>query len=186
MNNRYLYEAFESNTVPSLFEVEKEILKRFNQTIPTIDLNAGIRTFGFGPCLSWTFSQLILKPAKYDKLSFDEALDSLVCAGGGSPLDFAIDQAALDLEAIKGDTALIILSDGDLDDAPAIAVFELKRKYAKNICVHTISISEDPANRLAMRRLSALSQCGYTTTAEEIATPEGMAEFVEKTFFRRK
>ncbi|MGH8552932.1 MAG: hypothetical protein ACRERS_06510, partial [Methylococcales bacterium] len=68
----------------------------------------------------------------------------------------------------------------------AVAVFELKKQYGERICVHTISIGQNPANRLAMRRLSALSRCGYTTTAEEIATGAGMAEFVEKAFFKKR
>ncbi|MGH8557542.1 MAG: hypothetical protein ACRESZ_08790 [Methylococcales bacterium] len=186
MNNRYLYEAFDSSTIPTLFEVEKELLKRLNQTIPAIKLNAGIRTFGFGPCQSWRFSLELLKLGNYEKKSFNDALDTLECAGGGSPMDFAIDQAGVDLESAPGNTAIIIISDGDMGDDAAVAVFELKKQYGERICVHTISIGQNPANRLAMRRLSALSRCGYTTTAEEIATGAGMAEFVEKAFFKKR
>ncbi|MCI0615464.1 VWA domain-containing protein, partial [bacterium] len=161
MNKRYLYEAFDSSIIPTLFEVQKELLKRLNQTIPAMKLNAGIRTFGFGPCQSWRFSLELLKLGNYDKKSFNDALDSIECAGGGSPADFAIDQAGVDIESAKGNTGIIIISDGDMDDAAAVAVFELKKQYRERICVHTIAIGQNPAYRLAMRRLSALSGCGY-------------------------
>ncbi len=184
MNNLYLYEAFGSSTVPSLFEVEKEVLKRLNQTIPAMSLNAGIRTYGFGPCQSWRFSLERLKFGPHDKESFTEALHSIDCAGGGSPLDYAIEMAGTDLESVKGNTAIIIISDGDVDDSAAVAAVELKKQYGNRICIHTISLGRNPANRLAMRRLAALGGCGYTTTAEEVATAAGMAEFVEKVFMQ--
>ena len=184
MNGRYLYEVYESNSIPTLFEVEKEVIFRLNQAIPLLDLNAGIRTFGFGACQSWRFSLERLKLGTYDKKTFDEALNSIDCAGGGSPMDFAIDMTGSDLESAKGNTAIIIISDGDMDDDAATAVVELKKQYGKRVCVHTISLGKNPANRLGMRRLSALSRCGYTTTAEELANASGMAEFVEKVFLK--
>lgn len=182
MNTPYLYEVFESNTIPTLFEVEKEVLRRLNQTIPEMQLNAGIRTFGFGPCQSWRFSLERLKLGPYHKKSFSEALDSVTCAGGGSPLDYAIDTVGSELESVKGKTGIIVISDGDMDDDAAVSVVEIKKQFGKRVCVHTISLGKNPGNRVAMRRLAALSQCGYTTTAEELATGSGMAEFVEKVF----
>jgi OmpA-OmpF porin, OOP family len=184
MNNLYLYEAFDSSTVPTLFEVEKEVVRRLNQTIPDMNLNAGIRTYGFGPCQSWGFSLERLKFGPYQKESFTDALNSIDCAGGGSPLDYALEMAGSDLESANGNTAIIIISDGDVDESAAVAAVELKKQYDKRICIHTISLGKNPANRLAMRRLAALSGCGYTTTAEEVATASGMAEFVEKVFIK--
>lgn len=184
MNNRYLYEVFDSSTIPTLFEVEKEVLRRLNQAIPAMHLNAGLRTFGFGSCQSWRFSLERLKLGPYEKKSFSEALDSIECAGGGSPMDFAIATVGSDLESVKGNTGVIIISDGDMGDDAAVSVIELKKQYEKRVCVHTISLGKNPGNRQAMRRLAALSGCGYTTTAEVLATGSGMAEFVEKVFLK--
>lgn len=185
MNKRYLYEVYESTTTPTLFEVEKEIVKRLNLTIPAMKLNAGIRTFGFGSCQAWRFSLERLKLGPYDKKSFDEALNAIECAGGGSPMEFAIEMAGSDLESFDGKTGIIIVSDGDMDDEPPFSVVELKKQYGKQLCVHTISLGKNPSNRLAMRRLAALSGCGHTTTAEEVATASGMAAFVEKVFLKK-
>lgn len=182
MNDLYLYEVFESNTIPTLLEVEKEVARRLNHAIPDLDLNAGIRTFGFGPCEEWGFSAERLKLGRYDKKLFDEALDTIECAGGGSPLDYAIETTASDLESVKGKTGIIVISDGDMGEDAAVAVFEMKKQYGNRVCVHTISLGTNPQNRGAMRRLSALSRCGYTTTAAELANASGMEEFVEKVF----
>lgn len=184
MNHQYLYEVFDSDTIPTLFEVEKEVIRRMNQAIPAMNLNAGLRTFGFGPCQSWRFSLERLKLGPYDKKSFGEALNSIECAGGGSPMDFAIDMAGSDLESVQGKTGIIIISDGDMGDDASISVVEIKKQYGERVCVHTISLGKNPGNRVAMRRLAALSHCGYTTTAEELATASGMAEFVEKVFLK--
>ncbi|MGH8550134.1 MAG: hypothetical protein ACRERU_16330 [Methylococcales bacterium] len=184
MNNPYLYEVFDSNTIPTLFEVEKEVLRRLNQAIPAMRLNAGLRTFGFGSCQSWRFSLERLKLGPYVKKSFSDAVNSIECAGGGSPMDFAIAIVGSDLESIKGKTGIIIISDGELGDDAAVSVIELKKQYGERVCVHTISLGNNPGNRLAMRRLAALSRCGYTTIAEELATASGMAEFVEKVFLK--
>jgi OOP family OmpA-OmpF porin len=184
MNQQYLYEVFDSNTTPTLFEVEKEVIRRLNQAIPAMSLNAGLRTFGFGSCQSWRFSLERLKLGPYDKKTFGEALSSIECASGGSPMDFAIDIVSSDLESVKGKTGIILISDGDTGDDAALAVVEIKKQYGERVCVHTISLGKNPGNRHAMRRLAALSRCGYTTTAEELATGSGMAEFVQKVFIK--
>lgn len=186
MNEPYLYEAFDSNTIPSMFDVEKEVVKRLNQAIPAIDMNAGIRTYGFGPCHSWSFSMTRLKLGPYRKDTFNEAIDSIECASGGSPLDYAIETATEDLEPVSGNTAVIIISDGEIADDAFAAAFEMKKEIGKGMCIHTISLGNGPDNRSAMRRLASLSRCGYTTTAEELATSSGMADFVEKVFLRSK
>src|SRR5574343_868724 len=39
-------------------DVEKNLLNKFNQTIPEISLTSGLRSFGFGPCLNWSQTKL--------------------------------------------------------------------------------------------------------------------------------
>jgi OOP family OmpA-OmpF porin len=181
MNKRYLYEAFETNITPSLLDVELEILRQFNQTIPEIELKAGIRTYGFGSCQSWGFTVERLKLGPYKKESFDRALDSIECAGGGSPLDYALDQASVDMESLEGQTAIIVFSDGGarLDKDAYWALDELKKAHPDRVCVHTISLGKNRG------MLAGAGKCGYAGTAEAISTASGMAEFVEKVFLKR-
>lgn len=185
MNQRYLYEAFDSSGTPSLFEVEKEILSRLNQAIPPIRLNAAIRTFGFGSCQDWGFSVLRLAPGPYGRSSFEKALDSIPCAGGGSPLDYAIDQAAEDMSSMKGNTALIIIGDGDMDSTALDAALRIRRSYGVKSCTYTISMGSGSRQRITMRKLAAVSGCGFSVSAEKLAGKNGMSEFVEKVFLQK-
>jgi len=181
MNKRYLYEAFETNVTPILLDVELEILRQFNQTIPEIELKAGIRTYGFGSCQSWGFTVERLKIGPYKKESFDQALDSIECAEGGSPLDVALEQASVDMESLEGQTAIIVLSDGDarVNKDAYWALDELKKTHPDRVCVHTISLGKKRGI------LAGVGKCGYAATAEAISTASGMAEFVEKIFLKR-
>lgn len=186
MNENYLYEAFETDVIPTLFEVEKEIASRLNQTLPTMELNAGLRTFGFGSCQSWTFSEVWLPLSPYNKNTFSEAISAIECAGGGSPMEYAIEQAGDDIESANGRTAIIIISDGDLGDSPFNSVVELREKYDTQACIFTIALSKDKVRKMSMRRLSAFSGCGFSIAAEEIASSQGMAEYVERVFLTKQ
>ncbi len=186
MNSEYLYEAFDTDVLPTLFEVEKEIGNRLNKTLPNFDINAGIRTFGFGSCQSWGFSAVWLPLGPYNKNTFSEAINAIECAGGGSPMEYAIEQAGEDLESVNGRTAIIIVSDGDMDKSPIFAVVEIRKKYEERVCIYTISLSNDKISKLSMRRLSAFSGCGFTIAAEEIASSEGMADYVERVFLAKE
>ncbi len=185
MNKKYLYEAFDTNVVPTMLEVEKEIAHRLNQTLPNMDINAGIRTFGFGACQSWGFSAERLVVGPHARQTFDEALDTIECAGGGSPLDYAIEQAGEDLASLNGRTALIIISDGDMGDGPFGEVVDLRREYDKQVCVYTISMAKNYQNKKAIRRLAAYSGCGFSILAEDLADPEGMGKYVERVFLTK-
>lgn len=185
MNKRYLYEAFDTDVVPTLFEVEKEIAKRLNQTLPDTKINAGIRTFGFGICQSWGFSAEWLSIGPYSRQAFNEALESIECAGGGSPMEYAIEKASEDVELLNGRTGLIIISDGGMSKAPFNAVVDLRRKYDKQVCVYTISLGKDYQSKVAMRRLAAFSGCGFSARAEDLADSEGMAKFVKRVFLKK-
>ena len=186
MNQGYLYEAFDTDVLPTLFEVEKEIAKRLNKTLPDLDINAGIRTFGFGSCQSWGFSAVWLPLGPYNKTTFSEALNAIKCAGGGSPMDYAIEQAGEQLESVKGRTAMIIISDGETGKSPLYEVVEIRQKYDKRVCIYTIALSNDKISKMSMRRLSAFSGCGFTIAAEEIASSEDMADYVERVFLTKE
>ncbi len=185
MEKRYLYEAFESSGVPTLFEVEKEILRRFNQAIPSINLNAGIRTYGFGSCQDWGFSAIRLVLGPYSKDSFTNALATIECVGGGSPLDYALDEASEDISGLKGNTALILLSDGQIDTSAMEAAFDIRDNYRKRVCIYTISLGKSSHSRMGMRRLAAISGCGFSVSAEKLGEKQGMSQFVEKIFLQK-
>ncbi|NOT12183.1 MAG: OmpA family protein [Methylococcaceae bacterium] len=188
MSEDYLGAGYPADTPPIKFSVEKEILSRINQTIPDITLTSSIRSFGFGPCLSWGFTKLNQAPTPYSKSSFGSGIDALTCASGGSPISSGIDGTNSDLSATSSDIAVLILSDGyGLDSNGFPALTSLKQTYGDRLCVYTIWVGneKDSEGQNVLRHLSDKAGCGFSTTAEAIASPDSMAYFVKSVFLKQ-
>jgi OOP family OmpA-OmpF porin len=187
MADDYLGAGFPGQPAPTKHSVEKEILNRMNQTIPDLRLTSSIRSFGFGPCLSWGSTQLNQAPTTYTKSSFGQGIDSLTCASGGSPMASGIDGTAADLAGTSGNIAVLILSDGhDLDSDPVAAVKSLKQQYGDRLCVYPVWVGneEEKYGITVLNKLSNIAGCGFTTLAENIASADGMATFVKSVFLK--
>lgn len=169
------------------FSVEKALLSRMNQTIPDIKLSSGLRSFGFGPCLSWGYSKLNQAVQNYSKPSFEGALNTLECSSGGTPAAQAFRHLENDLVSAPGNIALIVLSDGhNYDSSPLPALQELKAKNFNRLCVYTVWVGNEAEKdgQFVLNQMSDAGRCGFSTTASNIASQQGMESFVEKVFFK--
>lgn len=186
MSETYTGAGYVGQPAPSKFSVEKEVLNRMNQTIPDLKLTAGIRSFGFGPCLSWRFTKLNLPVDTYSKSTFGQGIDSLNCSGGGTPMTSAITAAGTDLSPLPGNTAVIILSDGKSQDSSLNAVQSLKEEFGDKLCVYTVWVGneQDSDGKALMQQMADISGCGFSTTAEDVASNSGMAGFVQHVFLK--
>lgn len=186
MSETYWGEGFPGQSEPTKFFVEREILIRMSKAIPKITLSSGIRSFGYGPCVSWGFSKLNQPIQSYSPSSFKNALSELECSSGGSPIKYALEDASVDLASAPGKIALIILSDGhNFDASPASAVQSLKEQYGDRLCVSTVWVGNevDQDGQAVLQQLSSVSGCGFSATISELATTKGMAKFVQNVFF---
>ncbi len=63
----------------------------------------------------------------------------------------------------------------------------MKNRYGDNLCIYTIWTGnpKDVEGRATLLDLSNLGACGFSTAAADIASPDGMAKFVEKVFFKK-
>ncbi len=186
MADNYSGTGYPAQPSATKFAVEKEILNRINLTIPDLKLTSSIRSFGFGPCLSWKFTQLNLPPANHSKSTFGNGIDSLTCASGGSPMDSGIKGTTNDLSSAAGHISVLILSDGKVDTDPVPAVKSLKQRYGDKLCVHTVWVGnpDDSEGYFTLRQLSDIAGCGFTVTAEQIANADGMTKFVRNVFLK--
>ncbi|MFZ2407719.1 MAG: OmpA family protein [Methylobacter sp.] len=186
MTEDYLGASYPAQPSPTKFSVEKEILNRINLTIPDLKLTSSIRSFGFGPCLSWGFTQLNQAPTNYTKSSFGSGIDTLICASGGTPLDTGIEETTNDLSAATGNIAVLVLSDGEVDSDPIPAVKALKQRYGDKLCVYTVWVGneQDKYGQATLNQLADTTGCGFGTTAERISSPAGMANFVQSVFLK--
>ena len=136
MGDTYLGSAFANISKHS---VEKELFNRMNKTIPNLKLTSGLRSFGYGSCTGWVYTHLNQALQNYSKAGFDDAIASLECANGGTPVADAFIEIETDLADAKGNIAIIMLSDGyQYADSPASAVLALKQQYGDKLCLHTV------------------------------------------------
>ena len=187
MTEDYLGTGYQADPSPTKLSVEKEILNRINLTIPNIPLTASIRSFGFGNCLSWGFTKLNMPPASYSSSNFGSGIDALACASGGSPISSGIEGTNADLSSTTDNIAVLILSDGyELDSNGSAAAASLKQKYGDKVCIYTIWVGNqnEQSGQTVLNQLADSSGCGFGTTAENVASPEGMANFVKHVFLK--
>jgi len=187
MSDTYLGSGFGDQPGATKFSIEKELLNRMNQTIPDDSLSSGLRSFGFGPCLSWGFTQLNQAVQSYSATSFNSALNTLECSSGGTPVASAFNATVNDLPNASGNIALILLSDGhNYDSSPVPAVQELKAQYGNKLCVYTVWVGNESEKdgQSVLNQLANVGQCGFSTTANAISSSQGMANFVEQVFFK--
>lgn len=167
-------------------DVEKNLLNKFNQTIPAIPLSAGLRSFGFGPCVNWSSTQLNQPVQSYSQAGFNSAITSLTCSSGGTPLADALSASGSDLTSAPGNIALIVFSDGQDETSPLPAAEALKAQYGNKLCIYTVWVGNDDelGGQANLEQISDVSGCGFASSAEAISTPAGMSEFVKRVFFK--
>lgn len=186
MDDTYLGPGFPETPSADKFSVEKEFLSRMNKTIPDLKLNSGLRTFGFGPCLEWGFTELNAPMAPYSPSAFQGALDRLECASGGSPMGRGLGAAAEDLQTAQGKIAVILLSDGkQASGGPGKAVRQLKRQFGDRLCLYTVWVGnpEEPGRAL-MSFLPDIAGCGTAAEVGDVVSSAGVADFVTKVFLQ--
>lgn len=175
----------------------KDMVSRMNQTIPNMRLTGGLRVFGRiarpfslqdDPIFSLTGykNDLIYGLTPYSRSDFEEGLKAVKRAGGFTPLDGAIDAASDDLEYIAGYMAVIIFSDAkEVGNAPVLAAKKMKKQFGDRVCIYTVLIGDDPAGKKIMEKIAQAGGCGFSVTAEDIASSRDMADFVKRVFLAK-
>jgi len=186
MSAPYLGSGFSGES--SKLGVEKALLQRMNETIPNISLSSGLRSFGYGPCTSYGFTKLNQAVQAYTPSGFNSAIDSLKCSSGGTPVATSFEALSSDLASAPGNLGVILLSDGhNYDISPVPAIENLKQQYGDKLCIHTIWVGNEKEmdGQAVLEDIANLSGCGVSTTASNVASSNGMADFVTQVFFNQ-
>lgn len=173
-----------SRAEPTKLSLAKDIVSRMNQTIPDLKLTGGLRTLGTEWCRPFgKKTTLVYGLTPYSQAGLEEGLNQVRWACGRSPLEIAIDATSEDLKSTEGDIAVIIVSDGeDMDDAPVAAAQNMKSVYSDRVCIYTVVVG---AGKEVLERVAQVGRCGFSVSADDIASSEAMADLVEKVFFER-
>lgn len=175
------------STWQSKLEKAKLVANNMNNTIPSsLKLQSALRVFGPTQCADGACS-LNQSMAAYNKDSYGKAISAIDRATGLTPMSPAIGSSSSDLSPAKGDIAIIVISDGieNMAGPAAKAAQALKDSYKDRVCIYTILIGDDPQGKALMEAVAKASGCGFATDENAVATPEGMASFVEKVFLKK-
>jgi len=164
------------------FAVAKDILTRMNNTLPEIDVKYAFVTFGHGQFKPFE-TNILHELKKYSRGLLDEAINMSTPPEGSSPAGYGIKDAWNMLLTAGGQKAVIIVSDGeDLIGGPLEKAKDLKEMYGDKACVYTVFVGNTAEGRDALKDIAREASCGFSVTADAVASSEDMADFVEKVF----
>lgn len=167
------------------FETAKTVVERLNMTIPELGQTAGFRTFGHDPSVCKDKTKLFYGMEAYTTAGMADGLAGVVKPGGLSRLDKALEAAQTDLEGQAGVyNAVIVVSDGiDMTDVQAQAQ-ALKDVFGSSLCIYPVLVGNAPEGRQLLENLAEIGECGFLSTADDLLTSAGMADFVSKVFLK--
>ncbi len=165
----------------------KEILSNIHHTIPQqIKLDGALRAFGNTVLPFSSRTDLAYSFAEYSiTKNLDEGLKFVKRASGQSPMGLAIAAGNEDLRGRNGRTAVFIVSDGVEDDNPVASAEEMKRLYGDSVAIYPIQIGDSPAGQRTMEKIARAGISGFYENADNLSTPEAIADYVEKVFLAK-
>jgi OOP family OmpA-OmpF porin len=168
----------------SKFDQAKQLIANMNQTIPPLDYRAGLVSFGTGGCMDGKDARVLYGLTSYRRADFAAGLDSQKCASGVSPMSEGISAShgALQTSAL-GRTALIVVSDfKEIYEGGAIErATKLKEAMGDKLCIYPIVVGQDRGKKFA-DEMAKFSGCGFAVNADDISSPNAMADYVTKVF----
>lgn len=171
------------------FNQAKEFVSRMNQTIPPMDVTAGMRSFGHHPNVNKKKTALIYGMTAYSKDGLNDALAMLKWPGGETPMAATIDAASGDLASTQGNTAVFVISDGDkalVDGDPVQAAAALKQQYGDRLCIYTLLVGNNAAGKAVMDGIAQAGQCGFASSINDHMSGPAMSDFVIKTLLAKR
>ena len=167
----------------SRFMIAKDIVSRMNNTIPEMVIQGTLQRFGYGFAARGKLTEAVYGPTAYSTSDLEYALQTIITPGGHSPAGLAIGATSEIVGSTKGKNAVIVISDGEkLKDDPLMKVKTLKNQFGGRTCLYTIWVGSKTKSKAFMEEIAAEMGCGFSVTADDIATSEGMEDFVRKVF----
>lgn len=170
--------------------IAQDVLYRLNETIPEMDLQAGMRLFGQDPSIVPDGTELVYGITDYRRSELSDAITAVPRQGFITPMGAALEATGQDLNATEGPIALVLVSDGIEREIPEAPLDDNLRalvdQLGDRLCIHSIGVGnfEDGIER--MKDIAEDSPCGTYTNADELTSAAAMADFVEKTLLSKR
>jgi OOP family OmpA-OmpF porin len=172
------------NTGNSKFAVAKDLVDRMNKTIPALPIQGGMTVFGPGK----KPVQTVYGMTDYTRDGLAQSLGGVSKPDGTTPMGLGLAEAGALLKDASGDIAIIVFGDGEENTVSTKALAEanaLKEQFGDRACLYTVFVGNTDKGRKLMSDIAATSACGSATSADELASADAMAAFVEKVFLKK-
>ncbi len=168
----------------SKFKVATDFIKHMNDTMPEMNINGVLQTFGHGIEKPMRQTETVYGMATHSKLDLEESLNNVSFpAEGNSPAGLAIRATRGMIKNTIGKNAIILISDGEnLEDSPQMRVRVLNDRYGDRTCFYTVWIGNDPKGKSFMESLAGDMGCGVASSISEIKSDRDMIDFVKQVF----
>ncbi|MCP4977843.1 MAG: VWA domain-containing protein, partial [Maribacter sp.] len=168
----------------SKFKVATDFIKHMNDTMPEMNINGVLQTFGHGIAKPMRQTETVYGMTTHSKLELEESLNNVSFpAEGNSPAGIAIRATRGMIKNTQGKNAIIFLSDGEnLEDSPQMRVRVLNDRYGDRTCFYTVWIGNDPKGKSFMESLAGDVGCGFATSIGEFTSDRDMIDFVKQVF----
>ncbi len=183
MGSIYNTPAFSS---ASKFIAEKQIATLFSSTMPEIGVDAEVASFGYGGCQGWKATSVNMPMAPFSQTAMSEAIDSIPCSSGGTPMATAMLATEEDIRNAKGRVAMVMMGDGLCTDSdPVLYAEALKAEFGDKLCIHTVWTGNNPAGKSVMAAIAEASGCGVAVSGDQVADAGGMSAFIADAIFEK-
>ena len=172
------------NTGNSKFAVAKDLVDRMNKTMPAVPMQGAIVAFGMTKKPTTTVYGL----TDYAQDGMGQSLGALSKPNGTTPMGLGLAEAGALLKDTGGEVAIIVFGDGEeqtITTAALDAANALKEQFGDRACLYTVFVGNTDKGRKLMSDVAATSGCGSATSADELASADAMASFVEKVFLKK-
>ncbi|EFK05765.1 OmpA family protein [delta proteobacterium NaphS2] len=134
-------------------------------------------------------TELLWGPAPFSAAAVDDGLNKTGFSVGESPLNMALDAAGTDLSSAQGNIAIVIFTDANKEvmnyDAVKKSVMNLKNQYGDRLCIYPVLIGGDKEGANFLSQVAADSGCGFMVKGDDVASGQGMADFVANVFLAK-
>ena len=172
------------NTGNSKFAVAKDLVDRMNKTMPALPMQGAIVAFGLTKKPTTTVYGL----TDYAQDSMGQSLGAISKPAGTTPMGMGLAEASALLKDTSGEVAIIVFGDGEentITTGALDAANALKEAFGDRACLYTVFVGNTDKGRKLMSDVAATSACGSATSADELASADAMAAFVEKVFLKK-
>jgi OOP family OmpA-OmpF porin len=172
------------NTGNSKFAVAKDLVDRMNKTLPALPIQGALTAFGMGKQPVTT----VYGMTDYSQDGMAEGLGRVSKPSGTTPMGLGMAEAGALLKEAPGEIAIIVFGDGEentITTTSLDAANMLKEEFGDRACLYTVFVGNTDKGRKLMSDVAATSSCGMATSADDLASAEAMAAFVEKVFLEK-